>query len=144
MSDNEEEKKQITSTEEKPSGKEIDQEDANNMDEAVYDQQNELVEEGSEADFRCFNPQLRNGHIVYTCKGCDNDGGWEGERRYNEFFKLAEKLEQRWPGIPIPQLPPKKTIGNKDIKFINERRYYLERFLKKMSYFPFVTNSKEF
>jgi sorting nexin-1/2 len=53
-------------------------------------------------------------------------------------------LEQRWPGIPIPQLPPKKAIGNKDVKFINERRFYLERFLKKMAAFPFLINSKEF
>ena len=87
---------------------------------------------------------MKAGHIVYTCKGSDSEGVWEGERRFNEFFRLAEKIEQRWPGIPIPQLPPKKAIGNKDIKFINERRYYLERFLKKISTFPFVVNSKEF
>ena len=87
---------------------------------------------------------MKSGHIVYTCKGVDNDGPWEGERRFNEFFKLAEVIDKRWPGIPIPQLPPKKAIGNKDIKFINERRYYLERFLKKLSVFPFIINSKEF
>ena len=34
MSDNEEEKKQIS--EDKTEGKDVDQEDANNMDEAVY------------------------------------------------------------------------------------------------------------
>ena len=138
MSDNEEEK--VTDNKDDNA----DQENANNMDEAVYDQENQLLEEGIEADFRCFNPQLKSGHIVYTCKGSDADGVWEGERRYNEFHKLVEKLEQRWPGIPIPQLPPKKAIGNKDLKFINERRYYLERFLKKISAFPFVINSSEF
>jgi len=41
-------------------------------------------------------------------------------------------------------LPPKKAIGNKDVKFINERRFYLERFLKKMSPFDFLLNSTEF
>jgi hypothetical protein len=71
-------------------------------------------------------------------------GVWEGERRYNEFYKLYEKLEQRWPGIPIPCLPPKKAIGNKEIRFINERRFYLERFLKKLSSFEFLINSLEF
>jgi len=70
---------------------------------------------------------------VYTCRGSDANGLWEGERRFNEFYKLLSILETRWPGIPIPQLPPKKAIGNKEIKFINERRFYLERFLKKMS-----------
>ena len=69
---------------------------------------------------------------------------WEGERRYNEFFKLREVLTQRWPGVPIPVLPPKKAIGNKEIRFINERRFYLERFLKKISHFPFILNSAEF
>ena len=46
--------------------------------------------------------------------------------------------------MPIPQIPPKKTIGNKDVKFINERRFYLERFLKKMASYPYVLNSAEF
>jgi hypothetical protein len=41
-------------------------------------------------------------------------------------------------------LPPKKSIGNKDIKFLNERRFYLERFLKKMSPYKFVLDSSEF
>jgi hypothetical protein len=81
---------------------------------------------------------------VYKCKGSDSQGLWEGDRRYNEFFKLFEKLEARWPGIPLPLLPPKKSIGNKDIKFINERRFYLERFLKKMSAYDFILNSQEF
>ena len=53
-------------------------------------------------------------------------------------------LEERWPGIPIPNLPPKKAIGNKDVKFINERRFYLERFLKKISPFDFILDSQEF
>lgn len=39
---------------------------------------------------------------------------------------------------------PKKAIGNKDVKFINERRFYLERFLKKMSPFEFMLESSEF
>ena len=81
---------------------------------------------------------------MYKCKGADAKGLWEGDRRYNEFFKLYEKLEARWPGVPLPMLPPKKSIGNKDIKFINERRFYLERFLKKMSTYDFILNSQEF
>lgn len=34
--------------------------------------------------------------------------------------------------------------GNKDIKFINERRYYLERFLRKLAKYDFLINSEEF
>lgn len=87
---------------------------------------------------------MKSGHIEYKCSGVDAQGNWEADRRFNQFFKLVEKLEQRWPGVPIPTLPPKKAIGNKDLKFINERRFYLERFLKKLSAFPFIINSEEF
>ena len=81
---------------------------------------------------------------MYSCKGVDKQGAWEGIRRYNEFHKLHDKLGDRWPGIPIPCLPPKKAIGNKDVKFINERRFYLERFLKKMSPYEFILEATEF
>ena len=100
-----------------------------------------LQEDTRESEFQCINPQNVGGHIAYTCKGTDSTGAWEGQRRYNEFFVLHSKLQQRWPGIPIPSVPPKKAIGNKDLKFINERRFYLERFLKKMSQFEFMIES---
>ena len=114
------------------------------MTEEVFAQRNDLLDTGVEAEFQCTEPHPVGGHIVYNCKGADAQGAWEGTRRYNEFFKLHERLEQRWPGIPIPQLPPKKAIGNKDQKFLQDRCYYLERFLKKVSGFEFLTNSKEF
>ena len=113
------------------------------MDENVFKQNTDIIETSVEQEFQCTNPQNKGGHIVYSCKGVDSSGNWEGERRYNEFFKLHEKLEARWPGIPIPTLPP-KALRNKDIKFINERRFYLERFLKKLSTFDFIINSVEF
>mmetsp|Transcript_15382 Transcript_15382/g.26001 ORF Transcript_15382/g.26001 Transcript_15382/m.26001 type:complete len:422 (+) Transcript_15382:65-1330(+) len=114
------------------------------VDAKVFDQNNDLIQESHEAEFLCYNPSTKSGHTVYTCKGADEQGLWEGERRYNEFFKLHEKLLQGWPGIPVPSLPPKKAIGNKHQQFINERRFYLERFLKKVSAFNFVLNSQEF
>ena len=132
MSDNEETKKEAPAKEEQEE-----------VDEKVFSQATDLIETTSEMEFTCTNPQNKNGQVVYSCKGVDKDGSWEGDRRYNEFFKLHEKLETRWPGVPIPTLPP-KALRNKDLKFLNERRFYLERFLKKMSAFPFITESKEF
>ena len=131
MSDNEEQK----ASERNPELENMVEGEADdpNVDANVFNQNNELMEESIEQEFQCINPQNKSGHIAYTCKGSDSTGVWEGERRFNEFFKLHQLLEQKWPGIPIPLLPPKKAIGNKDIKFINERRFYLERFLKKMS-----------
>lgn len=122
----------------------VDVDDVANLDDNIFDQKNELIDDSSEKSFQCTHPQNKGGHIVYKCQGSDAQGMWEGDRRYNEFHKLHEKLDQRWPGIPLPMLPPKKAIGNKDIKFINERRFYLERFLKKMSAFEYILNSQEF
>lgn len=110
----------------------------------VFNTKQDLLDEGNEKEFSCTNPQMQGGHIVYQCRGIDKIGVWEGVRRYNEFYKLNEKLKQKWPGIPLPQLPSKKSIGNKEVKFINERRFYLERYLKKMSQFPYLINSPEF
>ena len=145
MSDGEiEEKKASEAQAEAAAEGEAAAEDDDNVDANVFNQGNDLVETVDEQRFTCTHPQDRGGSIVYKCKGMDSQGTWEGDRRYREFFKLREKLELRWPGIPFPQLPPKKAIGNKDIKFINERRFYLERFLKKMASFPFLINSQEF
>jgi len=69
---------------------------------------------------------------------------FEGQRRYNEFYLLHETLIKRWPAIPIPSIPPKKNFGNKDIIFIQQRRYYLERFFRCISKFDFIVNSVEF
>src|SRR5437868_2851209 len=37
-------------------------------------------------DFSVTNPLLQGGHIVYTVKGLDTKGPWEGQRRYSEFY----------------------------------------------------------
>lgn len=76
--------------------------------------------------------------------GVDKQGPWEGTRRYSQFFALHEALTKRWPGILIPKLPSKKAIGNKEVKFIYERKFYLERFLRKCARYDFLINSEEF
>ena len=77
-------------------------------------------------------------------KGKDLQGSWECKRRFNEFYLLQEALSKRWPGIVIPLCPPKKAVGNKDLVFLQERRFYLERFLRKMARYDFIVNSQEF
>jgi hypothetical protein len=44
----------------------------------------------------------------------------------------------------IPKIPSKKAIGNKEVKFIYERKFYLERFLRKCAKYDFIINSEEF
>ena len=89
----------------------------------------DVLTSDSEANFSVSNPHDNGGHIVYEVSGRDSQGLWEGKRRFNEFFCLFEALQQRWPGIPIPFIPEKKAIGNKDMSFLADRTFYLQRFL---------------
>ena len=95
-------------------------------------------------DFKVVKPQLHGSHIVYHVQGADKQGPWEGTRRYNHFCSLHQSLSKRWPGMVIPKIPTKKAIGNKEVKFIYERKFYLERFLRKCAKFDFLINSEEF
>lgn len=133
--------------------KEVDQESAMMVDKM----ENAFVPQllGNEnQDFIVNNPQLTGGSISYFCKGVDKQGPWEGNRRYRHFHALSEALKTRWPGVAIPKLPPKKAIvsegmsnrlqNNKELKFIHERRYYLERFLRNCGKMEHIINSEEF
>lgn len=91
-----------------------------------------------------FNPVKVSGHIKYTVSGVDSDGPFEESRRFSEFFALREALASRWPGVYIPAIPEKKMMGNKDDKFVEERRALLERFMKELAKFEYLTDSKEF
>lgn len=91
-----------------------------------------------------YNPVKVSGHIKYTVSAIDQDGPFEESRRYSEFFALREALAARWPGVYIPAIPEKKLMGNKDDKFVEERRSLLERFMKELSKFEYLTQSKEF
>jgi sorting nexin-1/2 len=87
---------------------------------------------------------INNKYVAYQVKGEDNLDSFEGMRRYNEFFTMRQVLCARWPGLFVPCIPPKKAVGNKDVRFIVERRYFLERFLKQMSQYSILVNSEEF
>lgn len=43
----------------------------------------------------------------------------------------------------MPNIPPKKAVGNKDIEFVLERMYFLERFMMKLSDVSFLKNGQE-
>ena len=96
-------------------------------------------------EFSLSNPSLLNGrYVVYKITGVDNEGYFTGNRRYNEFYLLRQVLVLNFPVIYICPVPGKKLVGNKDFKFILERRYYLERFFLKLSSAEYLINSKEF
>jgi sorting nexin-1/2 len=87
---------------------------------------------------------LKDKYVVYLTRGVDrNNYKWEANRRYNEFFALKEAFSRSWPGIYIPYMPSKKIIGNRDVKFIIERRYFLERFYMQMSRYDYLIYGPE-
>lgn len=64
-------------------------------------------------------------------------------RRFSDFFALREKLVERWPGVFIPSIPPKKAVGNLDPKNVDHRMRLLNDFCYKLSQYPFLMNSEE-
>jgi len=94
--------------------------------------------------FNVTNPVKAAGHIRYTVTGVDSEGPFEEVRRFSQFYALKNALAQRWPGIYIPSLPEKKLVGNNDDKFVEERRSLLERFMKEIAKYDYITHSKEF
>jgi hypothetical protein len=71
-------------------------------------------------------------------------------RRYSDFFALRAKLVEKWPGVYIPNIPPKQTIvilkltqGHMEKSVIDMRTKLLNTFFIKLSKFPFIFNSLE-
>ena len=64
-------------------------------------------------------------------------------RRYRDFDALRKKLMERWPGVFVPNIPHKKTVGNKEKEIIGMRIEMINRFLKKLSKISYLFNSDE-
>jgi len=80
-------------------------------------------------------------YIAYTMDGTDVTE--QLTRRYSDFFSLYEKLLQRWPGIYIPKIPPKKVTGNTDPNLIKTRMRLLNRFCLNLSNIDYLYKSDE-
>ena len=79
--------------------------------------------------------------IQYTMDGTDITEPLT--RRYSDFFSLYEKLLQRWPGIYIPRVPPKKITGNMDPSVIRTRMRLLNRFCLNLSNIEYLYKAEE-
>ena len=64
-------------------------------------------------------------------------------RRYREFDCLRSKLVERWPGIFIPELPHKKTVGKNDKEVVDLTVEQINRFCAKLANLPHIFNSTE-
>uniref|UniRef100_A0A8B9KJ53 Sorting nexin 29 n=1 Tax=Astyanax mexicanus TaxID=7994 RepID=A0A8B9KJ53_ASTMX len=71
-----------------------------------------------------------NAYHVYQVYIRILDNEWNVYRRYAEFRSLHNNLRSQFPQVDTFSFPPKKAIGNKDAKFVEERRKQLQGYLR--------------
>ncbi|XP_012694421.1 sorting nexin-29 [Clupea harengus] len=71
-----------------------------------------------------------NAYHVYQVYIRILDNEWNVYRRYTEFRELHNHLRTPFPQVDTFSFPPKKAIGNKDAKFVEERRKQLQTYLR--------------
>ncbi|XP_022190156.2 sorting nexin-29 isoform X2 [Nilaparvata lugens] len=57
---------------------------------------------------------------------------WNVYRRYAQFYALHKQLKKQYPIVSTFNFPPKKTIGNKEARFVEQRRDGLQQYLRKV------------
>ena len=80
-------------------------------------------------------------HVQYSLMGTDIQEALK--RRYSDFYALHEKLLERWPGIFVPNIPPKVVVGNLDADIIAYRIRLLNRFCLDLSNIKYLYESEE-
>ncbi|XP_051959424.1 sorting nexin-29 [Xyrauchen texanus] len=73
-----------------------------------------------------------NAYHVYQVYIRILDNEWNVYRRYTEFRALHNYLRSQFPQVDTFNFPPKKAIGNKDAKFVEERRKQLQSYLRML------------
>ncbi|CAO2641794.1 Sorting nexin-29 [Lemmus lemmus] len=73
-----------------------------------------------------------NAFHVYQIYIRIKDDEWNVYRRYTEFRALHHQLQSTFPQVRAYNFPPKKAIGNKDAKFVEERRKQLQSYLRSV------------
>ncbi|CAK9822372.1 Sorting nexin-29 [Anthophora retusa] len=71
-------------------------------------------------------------HHVYQIYVRIRDTEWNIYRRYAQFHALYRELKKHDAIVTTFEFPPKKTIGNKDAKFVEERRQKLQQWLRRI------------
>ncbi|CAL1684785.1 unnamed protein product [Lasius platythorax] len=71
-------------------------------------------------------------HHVYQIYVRIRDTEWNIYRRYAQFYALYRELKKHDAIVTTFEFPPKKTIGNKDAKFVEDRRQKLQQWLRRV------------
>lgn len=72
----------------------------------------------------------KDGFHVYQVYVRIRDEEWNVYRRYSEFRELHLRMRKAYPIVNTFDFPPKKTVGNKDSKFVEARRKKLQHYLR--------------
>ncbi|XP_032896193.1 sorting nexin-29 [Amblyraja radiata] len=73
-----------------------------------------------------------NAFHVYQVYIRIKDDEWNVYRRYTEFRALHNRLRTKFLTVNTFHFPPKKAIGNKDAKFVEERRKQLQEYMRNI------------
>lgn len=68
------------------------------------------------------------------------DEEWNIYRRYSEFYALHKDLQKKDALVAKFDFPPKKTVGNKAEKFVEDRRKRLQSYLRQIVNLMIQTN----
>ena len=79
-------------------------------------------------------------HHVYQVYLRIRDSEWNIYRRYSEFYALHKDLQKREALVASFDFPPKKTVGNKAEKFVEDRRKRLQAYLRNIVNLMVQTN----
>lgn len=76
--------------------------------------------------------QKSKSHHLYQIFVRIRDDEWNVYRRYSQFHSLHKSLRKKFQILNTYDFPPKKTIGYKDSKVVQERRKKLEHYLRNL------------
>ena len=79
-------------------------------------------------------------HHVYQVYLRIREEEWNIYRRYSEFYALHKDLQKKDKLVTNFDFPPKKTMGNKAEKFVEDRRKRLQTYLRQIVNLMIQTN----
>ena len=107
----------------------------------------QLTEDDPILDIFVGEPIESQGVIKFKVKGFDSQGKYEIVRSFKDLTALRKTFVERLPGLYIPTLPKPKFFGDdtdKNVRFLEERCFHLEQFLRKISRLPYLLQSGEY
>lgn len=82
-------------------------------------------------------------HHEFKVKGRDHQGDFEVYRRFKQFDAFRKCLHTRFLGLYVPPIPEKKAMGNTENFFVEERMFYLNKFMQDCGGIPYISESQE-